>query len=617
MKKIIIIMVLLFSLLIINVSGVTLVDSEDFESYSLYATNDSFITESGGKWNCSNPLQYPSCNEVLGTGLGEVGYSIQYDEAEESQYFLLYSINGDSVNYNILNINFDMDNSTENIFNNFSMTYKIKLNGYSTLTGNGWGSWFMIRHTPDNDISLNEVLAEGMGGIQDKTENNNTDLRMTHDSPNFLYPINSLTDISDGEWHYITIHYIFSGNTINRIEHYLDGIFTDSRNIGYSNWANYTSKTPFFEELNFNVKRSYSVGIDDLKMYEVLVTPSFALESLSNCPTESCLYYDEFEIYNNYIDFLVKGYIGNLENAIFFNNSQLLFNGTSEDYPYFKHNLKDDIYETIEGVMLIDLNYDITPEEFIETPYTLLYSLKCDNDFEVHNINMAFINDELFTGSNDSTVLHFYSSDNLQSLGTYTILNSNKIAIKFDYNDVTNQYGITVNQNKILQNLGFSNTPDFRNNYNLNNCDYFTDIEVRRRDYRDNDSTNSYIGIDKFWIYGTSTPTIESTEYINTSEFVVEKDWEETTKNGIENLGFRSIVSKLMLVAFVIIFLLVIFSDLPKEQYKAVAGVSTIAVLIVGFYIELIPKEIFIFFIFIVAIIGALLLTFAFKKGEN
>ena len=620
MKKTIFIPIIFLIIMTLSVFGVSVIDSETFD-YTVFQdgfnNREDFFIESGNKWSCKEPSEFPNCRKTFGTGKGVANYSIETDGVRT--YLRLYALTNavDNNNGYITRLLWNNDDSNLTTGNrNFSMKYDFKIfaKQFTNIinTDRGFGG---IDVGTSASIS-NQILHE-IGRIQDSSEQNWSSIRHTYDSA-FLTnkPLENGCEVQSGLWYNVVHHYIFDGNyNLKEIVTYLDG--KECLRSDYNNNlepvlnCQTSGQDCFFKQLRFGAGRVTDIGYDNVYLYEDLYEPIVNVQGLTNCPNNNCLYFDDYG-YIEKIDWEIAGYTGNLD-AVYSLESHARFNSTADDYPFFSHILESDVYTEIEGFMLIDLNYDITPSEFTETPYTLLYTLKCD-DYDIHNLNLAFIRDDSFTSSNESTVLHFYSSDTGQNLGTYTIDNENTVAIRYKYSDIEDRYRITVEQDTLLSSLDFSQSSDFSVPYAIQGCDDFTDIDIRRRDFRENESTDSLIGIEKFWLYGTSQPDAD-TSVNDSSDNLVDKDWAEATQEAVESAGFRSIGAKLMLLLiFIILGLVILASDIGQEHFKIIAPVFIISCIILGWYVGLIATEILIFLLLIVAGFIAMLITRAFQN---
>lgn len=614
MKKIIFSIIFMI-ILSFSVLGIDLIDSENFDEYSLTTsvyTPQNLFTESNGKWNCSDSINYPSCISYTGSGYIYSNFSIESRDYTTNNNFLrLWAIGEDDSNYATIGLKFN-NTYYSGSGENYSISYDIRLFDYSNdfVTDKAYagiyfgGSFF---------VPPNSYLFEHIGGIDKDYEENITSIRTAYNFFSGTPAESNDCSINDGAWHTVTVHYINNGGSDNTIVRYLDGLecYSASSSLVINNLNLYLNDFIFY------AKGEYDIGIDNLNFYaDGLYEPILNVEGIKNCPSESCLFYDDFNYGSPSPTYLeIAGYTGELD-SLYTTSSELRFNGSTSVYPQFYHNLETDIYDEIEGYIILNLNYDETPDSFESTPYTLLYTMSCGN-YDIHNINLAFIKDYDFTLSNYSTVLHFYSSDTGQNLGTYTIDNDNTVAIRVQYNDVEKKYKFTVEQDKLLTSIGFPQSSDFSVDYNIKNCDDFSKISMKRRDYRSNDSTDDYIGIDEIWLYGISTPTTtEDTEEFENVTKVVENDVGDKTKEVVYSLGFRSLGARILLVLAVILGMLAIANADFKENFKIIAPFIIVSIFLIAFYLGILPLELLIFIILIVAGFLAFFITNMFKRSE-
>lgn len=259
MKKIIIpIIIFILALSIVNA---TLIDSEDFESFTVTTNKSLIIEESNGDWNCSSPYSAPNCVSNVGSGSVN-GFAIENDG---DNYLRFYSYNGTNSDYSDLHLVWDNIDSSTGTYTNFSISYDIKIFQYSQLDTDGRFAYHKM--TSDNPAGSSKDLDEILGGISDNTFSNHSDIRFIYDSSSFsAEPTNSDMDISDGNWHEVITNFIFDDSeNLIKIEHYLDDVLKDETTLSYSYSA---ISTPFWDNIILESRKRYDVGIDNIELYQ-------------------------------------------------------------------------------------------------------------------------------------------------------------------------------------------------------------------------------------------------------------------------------------------------------------------------------------------------------------
>lgn len=613
MKKIFLSLVLFVLLsFFVYAEGYELIDYDNFDNYSVGGASD-LVNESFGKWNCSAVYGSDCVRSIgTGTGIGAVGI---YNRETNNNYLRILSLNGNSNNHQESYINWYHKNTTSLGISsiNYSISYDIKILEYQDVIGDD--KFNFARFQMNNPYGLSQILYFGVGSSANSTESEHSKLRQYYNSGTWLmYPNNNdnICNVNNNQWNKITQYYLInSSGYLIRIETYINGVLCSARNSS----VNYNGLgRPFFLSGNMPLIAhggGYDIGIDNIKIYEGLVESVESVSSLSYCPLQNCIYFDDYS-YDSISEFENKGYEAQ---DILFNVSDIYFNASLDAYSYFEYDFINDAdYDIIEGILKLGSNFEITPDEFIDNPAIFTYIMNCDDYETLHYLNMYIIKDTDFTKNNESFVLHFTSSDEQKNLGTYTIDANTYTYIKLKYDNLEQKYYVSVSpetENRDYTNLYFPNIPDIIVPY-ASTCNEISGFKIIRRDSQNNDSTNYDLGIDLFMLYG-GVSIEENEDYIaekyniSDNDVTIETDWKETAQKSIYNLGFRSTAMKIIFVIICIIFAVFILSDLDADKYKIALSFIVIFILIGGFYLELIPLSVFLLILFMIAGVLALI----------
>ena len=451
MKKVniifVIILMLLLSAFVVNA---TLVDSEDFESYTPNVAVLTLITESAGKWNCSSPSYYPSCG-YIGGGDGSYDIEIQERTNPTSQFLRLTAIDGGGANFPRVDLKWNNINSTVGSYYNFSMKYQIKLfdwscndtspfayyEGYFTMYDDG-----QYVNQADTDYRPRQTI----GKVFNSSILHNAKLRpIWHydGSPHLALPNIANAPLTDFGWHDIVVHYEFNSTEhMTEVRHYMDGVLQHTVSDIIDVNRNYGSWTyPFFDDIIFKSNMCFDVGIDNIELHEDVLIPYEEEEevllncTIVNCSTWSDPYYlrEEFNGQLHLCDWATT------ENLCFYEKMDRDLNQTY--YSMFK--TSDLLTETNSRYFTV--GFDLKPEDISSSGYIAI-SLY-DYDYQ------RFI--QFLVGENSE----FFNNDGGSSVSVYDNVSSSlskKVELHIDFTE--DDFDLYYDGSKVASSLGFSNS---------------------------------------------------------------------------------------------------------------------------------------------------------------
>lgn len=286
MKKILL-SIMMMVLIISSAYGLTLVDSEDFDSYTVNTESMVVLNnESNNKWRCGNDAYLPDCVDQQGAG-GDDAYFRIKDDGTGNQVLRLLAIDTNLVvaDYDIVELKWNHINVSQlSIARNHSYSYDLRLllhgGDHNGQTGGGWYEFYYGMLDNSNDYinsAGSQWIATVIGGIQPDagTEENWTRMRPIWNSngawanPN---TVSSNCSMIDGQWHTITQHLGYNSSN----DPVIFDVYVDT-DLCYSRTSNVLSESggfvPYTVSL-FKVHRNMSVDIDNIYLYDGLITPS-------------------------------------------------------------------------------------------------------------------------------------------------------------------------------------------------------------------------------------------------------------------------------------------------------------------------------------------------------
>lgn len=307
MKQLFVIAIVL--LLIPFAYSYRLIDSETFASYTAWAyggTAEDFITDSAGKWNCSDSAYYPDCADPFGgddyaSNVG--GYNIGVEGT--NQYLLMYSLGGDCldgdgfVDYWDVGLQWRHANSSNlSTFGGASrhiIQYKMKVIQGTIYNMSACGSAGQKYHsifklaTVVNSTSL---AWTGLGGTSLCSPYSDSCFNgfRSQSLGSIMIPPNDYCDVSDGNWHDVkVIYYVNSSYYLTRWETYID----DNLCTNYSTSASKGATGQFFfysppANSRISTTGTFSVYYDNIALYEANESEGFTGLALSDTFSTTC-----------------------------------------------------------------------------------------------------------------------------------------------------------------------------------------------------------------------------------------------------------------------------------------------------------------------------------------
>jgi len=232
MKKKILLLPLIFLITICLVNGLTLVDDDDFESYSINMDSNMTLleSESSGEWRCFSAPDEPTCVDALGSPAPSAdGYFQIRDDGTGNQIMRMLAVDGSGSNAYIVRLDWNHINVSQlSVAGNYSLQYKMRLIWYegSNSTCNEWFTGFWDLGSNLYGIGSYDIAA-GMGCVSGAgTAENFTRIRpINYNIFTNFQPANAHSNCSvyDGNWHRITQHLVYNTTyDLNEYSTYVD-----------------------------------------------------------------------------------------------------------------------------------------------------------------------------------------------------------------------------------------------------------------------------------------------------------------------------------------------------------------------------------------------------------
>lgn len=312
MKKVIIILLFMFALVISNASA-TLMYSEDFESYDL---NNVTWHSVDNKWFCPD-LDNNDCKETDWGVPPATANATQFisQDIYGNQYLLLWSWDANNNGGKKVQVNSNITSSGWVYQNDWSVQFDINyvwsdwtsISGFPNAQRNAIGGLKLnnFGSYTDGDVPISAVGGRYNGTIQDDFEL----LRIKWQGLPFdAEPQNSICDVKDGAWHRVTQHYVYDSSTL---QYNMTDVYVDlSKCITYTGTKinPNTATSRLFSAISSD---GHLVYVDNIKIYMgELVTPSTTTSGTCNTSCDSWFlpYY------------LTEGFVGQLYICDWLNN---------------------------------------------------------------------------------------------------------------------------------------------------------------------------------------------------------------------------------------------------------------------------------------------------------
>ena len=572
-----------------------------------------------GKMYCPAGENYPTCvRTAYGTGAGTGKVFINSESG--NKFLTVATQDSDQWGYKKASILWDAINtSAVNVAENYSIQFDFK-GTYSTyyfgLMNNLFAGFF-------NYVNYGTNKQGGFltGGILNLTAQKDEIWQQGRIYYNTLLnkaePPIGCVNMLNGEWHKISIHYLTNGTHLQNTLVYDYDILC--LNVSTNVLQSYTY--PLFDYLYFLSYGSINASYDNIAVYEGLATPIPDYSDISDailCPVDNCLFYENFNYEQGY-NLQENNWNYYTQTTNFWDEKYMYYNLSISENKYIEKSFIAHDDKIIEGLITFKTNDFIIPDEYNTKFNGFEVSLECIDDgqagtFTVKTFDFAVLKDVGFTSSENNSLVNIYTYENgyLKAKGTMEVKPNDFVHTK---------YIIDYDQQKIY----FFVLQDYLSIYDYDRDNYIfsTDFNVPCNEianlgvnYIDGGITNTtpYFMLDTIIFYGTP----ESGDYLvydyfnesdrlNESEAIVEKDAGDIINNVAQTLGFKSDGSRI-LFWFVIIFifsLAIAHTDLPPIAKGFAIPIIFIGMFIIGWKFGFIPNSLFIFLIFIIALIGA------------
>lgn len=412
---------ILIGLLIVLMSfaqAATLIDSDDFENY----TTATLISGGGGKWNCSNPVKYPSCVTTNGA---TANAAFLIDEYLGNKYLRLYVMNdSDHVTpCREVALTWNFNNYLSDASVDHSIKFKLNIKDDEFSTWLGFNRYLFWR--------FNEVQGDVFDGTTwygYTTGTNDTfarNLRLVYDGVNYASGMPCYPNINT--WNNYVMYYESNGTDIINKTLYKNGVMCAYNDSVFMDDFDFP-----LTEFVFEVQCGVDVGIDDIKVYSGLA-PLSEEGCTTNCTTYEYPYYLK-EYFNGYIDMCDW-------NVAY----SRCYNGTLEyqqsDPPYWATKIFEPAYDTDTRYVTID--FDVKPSNLADTGWISvgLY----DENYQRY-VQFSIDENGSLYNNEDGDVNLLYRSNNT---GQFNIM------LHIDFTD--DQYDLYYNGGLINASLEFSN----------------------------------------------------------------------------------------------------------------------------------------------------------------
>ena len=565
------------------------------------------------------------CSASVGSATGTGGVSI--DSYGTNKFLTVYSLGGNAGNHKtgFIAWNYSLQDTFSMNSSFLSVTYDMKVNDYPSIPSDTtpFNMYFLTDDLLTSGFQCANPPSSTFCGMtyNNDEDNDNIDLdyglTSAFSSSGFL-PLDSssISEFDFGEcylipdiWYNMALVYeinnVPSDNKVTNISIYADGNKCFTWNIDsvrqISRNDNYLIRgLSFYSEVS-------SVSYDNIKVYENFddsIVYGEQIEPEIACDFANCIFFDDYSIdrvtnyysYEDFPDFYLY------ENNFYFENS-----GNKEVITYeFDDYTSDEMYIQI----IFDINRTgnkINPTDSIN----YVISPLCGN-IETQSFIFSFYNLSEYHNENETMLISTYYNpfeNDLQtfSQNIYQFEENPQIIIKYD-NGVNKVYMRTEEYSSF-----FDVVTNVNWNYETaqnNNCS----IDRVRIERTDSNSQEGYIGIEALLTYDVTIEDITEEYYdsdFNTTsknESIIKDDLEDLLQKASSSLGFRSTGMKIVFWIIIIIVFIIFAIESLNAQGSAkniIIGFLGLSLFITGWYLGFIPTALFIFLIFISAVVSA------------
>jgi hypothetical protein len=594
--------------------GYTLIDSEDFQDYTLgsHSTSD-FLTKAGTKWNCTYSTAFPSCDRTLaGTGSGSGYWGITHNN-DGNKYLVVSSLDGVNNNYRETSLTWDNDNSPTPSNNNGAYFLKMKMRilddslagitGTSLLAFRGG-----IQAYASNFYGSNEHLYYMLGSVANSSVHSR--LRALYNIDR-MKPSYSGCEISTDRFSNVVIqHYYNSSDYLYNTKLFIDG----QECLSYNDTYNQAGFGIVFSELLFKSIGGYEIAYDDIELYygeisENEIEADYYESTFLDCPLgiSNCIFYEPFAYSDGY----------NLSTVNYNFADTLIFDENAYIDDYIERELPNYIYIDVNKDIIFNINDTTTPSE-LEDNY-LLYSTEdyCQNGLKVSDVTFLFAYPQNDTGINldEKTQICFYAENKIGTIDDYgcvIVNNGEKVGYNIKYDFESKQSIISIN---VYENY-FESTSVTSSVFVLPflaTCDKLDYFKISKLGSFEN---NTFIGVDSIFYNGLTDDTIDIDEVLENTTTIGSQ--EEALKNVAYAIGFTD--SRGMAIFWfgiiVVGIFLVIQADIPS-QGKVIGTIFVVAIgILAGNIWGFLDLRYVIILIFIIALAVAFIFTKVIKGNE-
>jgi hypothetical protein len=630
----------------------TLIDSENFDNYSVYeegitigASRDLLTNQSLGKWNCSIPSSYPNCVYTYGSGGGagsSANYSIRsHGYSTPDNYLNIWSNGGigGTGNFYYTSLWWNHVNFTNSISKEYTLSMDVKYDNWKKTPS----TYSPSNHMGDVFLKVSKLIsADGIGFGAGYVNANTTSSGYAHANqlrPFFdgaLFQPSTDTDcyIMDGLYHSITMQFFNYTAYQKRESIYIDGALCLN---------NYTVSFPSsnFDGIMIDTANTYDMSIDNIKLYNGIIPPQsesyFTVTSdLRYCPITSCLFFDDFNTYSsNYTHNLTSvhattpqdkewDYAEGLaiiqDDQLFMNSSVWGTEGRNADM--FNH-IDSNTYNRVASVIQFKLN-GTKPTPVSMNSEFIVYRMRgmCNNSLMAFHEQLYFARADDWTLSENATAINIYITNlgTSRFLGTIVINNDESFFIKteYDYNSGMAYIDIIKEQDNLE---GYNPQSYIFSNQLVTNCKIQNFI-VTRGDIQNPEDL--FVGIDKIYWYGIASSSVPNYTYTYLNETplnesVVKTDIGEQIRNALSSYGIRTTLSKLLLWFIITVSLIVAVSrgEMNETAKAFVIIIVAFGWTTISWYFGLLPLTMFVAILFFFSIAAAYMIYQIFGSRQN
>lgn len=481
--------------IVIGLASATLIDSEDFESY----TSGLNITGQSADWSCFGLATAEGCVDEYGTPLTPYYAGHQVSSESGNKYLNIYNLGAFNQGvsggaYTAIYWN-HTDSQTIGTYGstNYTTNFKLRLSVYNDDAMNNtknWQGWAGLGEAGGSQNNYN-IGSDGTCGEGD------CQLRLAYwtygqvyppytSSSDFRpYPVSTNCTVpDDGQWHqYSMVSYINVGSPIEvqDVWMYMDGELCYSRN---SFTGDQYLNIPYYDYMIFSVGNIYALDYDDIEFYanETVIRGAIGADSEEGCADVE-LPYHLVENFNGYLTDC--GWSAIPDNNL---TGQLEIGNSDGTYTLFK-----------------DIDYDIDNSMYYDrTRYnTVTFDMTVYSDSTAYNVVSLFLYDLGFTNAwgrfyykNDGNL--YTSSDKTSTLITSSMPVDESMPHMIVVDLLQDEFDYYVNDTLVASNVGFYDS--------FLNVEYFNGIYFQ--------SANSHYEIDNLKIFESDEDGNEQTNSI-------------------------------------------------------------------------------------------------------